>query len=539
MATAYEFKTNRVSPKIGVQGNTTCPYGMTQAEANTLYKDTTLDGLVTILGKGYQVFEVPATGMYEIHCAGAQGGSTGTTVVTNPKINFGGRGALLKGKIKLTKGQKLYILVGQSGFTNTTADYGGGGGGASAVFLESEEGKYTFTPAGKKIIPLIVSGGGAGRTDSSRDTVDDISIDTNAMNAKWVNGTTTNAGSTSGASGGGGLTGTSGGGSCGKPGYSILSGTALGACWGGGWGGGGSPWNGGGGGGGYSGGNAVDSWPSWGGTSWMDESVKELERGLVPHVQGPSQMGYVTLIQTYNPDKRILCRDSEGYKYFNSEADKWILFDNQSGEYTSQEYETLGIPRITNFNGLDLTKPVTWLAKSPSETEEMFVDGTLDGAVIKSNFEISTTVIGKFHSIAIEVEDTSKVDIRLAVSVDHGKTYKTYIDNDWQPIDIDNTEEFKTTGIEAQNLTTIPGDSWQSLNSSNMRFAFCVTEIIYTGNNIIRGVSLLVDMLGKWIKATHDKDFKYAYSSPSILEVTFLTANDYKVNYLDKYIAGV
>ncbi|MGN1337145.1 MAG: cadherin-like beta sandwich domain-containing protein [Candidatus Coprovivens sp.] len=71
----------------------------------------------------YQLFYVPATGIYDIEAWGAQGGHRGG--------NNGGLGGYTNAKMYLVKGEKLYIYVGGSG--NTTSNdgkykgYNGGG----------------------------------------------------------------------------------------------------------------------------------------------------------------------------------------------------------------------------------------------------------------------------------------------------------------------------------------------------------------------------------------------------------------------------
>jgi hypothetical protein len=89
----------------------------------------------------YQEFEAPYTGYYKMECWGAQGGYSGSSAT-------GGKGAYTSGNIYLTKGQKVYVYVGQTGSGTTSATYNGGGhsgslystyagGGATDIRLES------------------------------------------------------------------------------------------------------------------------------------------------------------------------------------------------------------------------------------------------------------------------------------------------------------------------------------------------------------------------------------------------------------------
>lgn len=78
-----------------------------------------------------QEYTVPEDGYYKIECWGAQGGTYSKAI--------GGKGAYTKGIIKLTKGEKLYIYVGEcyNGAKETMCYNGGGSGGYSTVGIET------------------------------------------------------------------------------------------------------------------------------------------------------------------------------------------------------------------------------------------------------------------------------------------------------------------------------------------------------------------------------------------------------------------
>lgn len=116
--------------------------GPTQAQANTAYASTNLNGNVTVIGLGVQVWTVPVTGAYRIEAYGAEGGAShGTIAGAN-----GGMGAIIKGDFNLIAGQTLSIVVGQKG---GGSGYGGAGGGGSYVVATGS-------------VPLCVAGGGGG-----------------------------------------------------------------------------------------------------------------------------------------------------------------------------------------------------------------------------------------------------------------------------------------------------------------------------------------------------------------------------------------
>jgi len=140
---------------------------------------------------GYQVWTVPATATYEIELAGSRAG----VPINNFSIGYG-KGAIIKGRIALTQGQKLTMVVGQytdaNGVNiNQSGSYMGmGGGGGTFVAL-----------SGSTQTPLFVAGGGGGTARYTGFNANSLQV--------GKNGVTTTAGSTSyyGAPGGTGSMG--------------------------------------------------------------------------------------------------------------------------------------------------------------------------------------------------------------------------------------------------------------------------------------------------------------------------------------------
>ena len=100
-------------------------YGPTQAQVDSAYAGTTMEGNVTITTRGIQEWTVPQPGIYMIETLGAQGGSTGS-YTTNAGSTLGGKGARMRGDFTLAEGTVLKVLVGQQGLGNP---WDGGGGG--------------------------------------------------------------------------------------------------------------------------------------------------------------------------------------------------------------------------------------------------------------------------------------------------------------------------------------------------------------------------------------------------------------------------
>ena len=174
--------------------------GPTQAEVNSAYSGTSLDGGVTI-SSGIQYWTVPVTGTYRIDAYGAQGGSIGSYT--------GGLGARIRGDFSLTAGDVIHIIVGQTGIG---AGSGSGGGGGSFVV------KSPYNTTGSI---LVIGGGGGGATSYVPGAINGYSGLTGTSG-----GTTSNPGGTGTGCSGTGAGGTDGGG--GSPGCAAGGGGFIG-----------------------------------------------------------------------------------------------------------------------------------------------------------------------------------------------------------------------------------------------------------------------------------------------------------------------
>lgn len=96
--------------------------------------------------QGYQVWQVPGTGIYQIEVAGARGQDSASG------LGYG-RGAIVRARVSLAVTDRLEMVVGQvpgnSGSTNPSNSYAGSGGGS-------------FVGLAGTNTPIIVAGGGAG-----------------------------------------------------------------------------------------------------------------------------------------------------------------------------------------------------------------------------------------------------------------------------------------------------------------------------------------------------------------------------------------
>ena len=132
--------------------------GPTLKQCETSYLNTNLGGQITMSTdrQGIQIWSVPITGRYLITVAGA-----GIDVGVNCK------GVIISSVFTLNIGEKIKILIGQSGVLNNAIDdlsrnrYSGSGGTFVVKFTNDND--YTK----ENNIPMIIAGGGGGINQNS------------------------------------------------------------------------------------------------------------------------------------------------------------------------------------------------------------------------------------------------------------------------------------------------------------------------------------------------------------------------------------
>ena len=151
-AATYENQTGTSKTYSGTYTNGTTYYGcvkLTDKVGNISYIRSAGVGYNTTSATTYTnatsyTYTVPTTGIYKLEAWGAQGGGTSSVP--------GGSGAYTAGSIILTKGEKLYIYVGENynGYRETLSFNGGGSGTYSTA-----ESSVNFNGGGGTDIRLV------------------------------------------------------------------------------------------------------------------------------------------------------------------------------------------------------------------------------------------------------------------------------------------------------------------------------------------------------------------------------------------------
>jgi hypothetical protein len=152
--TSFTFTTVGVSGSLGPSGSILLA-AYTGSSSGSYFSNPQY--FTTGSFRGYQIWTVPETATYEIEVAGAASG-----VSSYPRIYSGSMGAIVKGRVPLTQGQKFVMVVGQRSLNTATTGlaYVGVGGGGGSFFVLS--GSNT---------PYLVAGGAGGQGAYSSDVM--------------------------------------------------------------------------------------------------------------------------------------------------------------------------------------------------------------------------------------------------------------------------------------------------------------------------------------------------------------------------------
>lgn len=169
--------------------------GPTLANCQSSYSATSWTQNVSYFNmttQGVQLWTVPETTTYDIEVAGAAGGTNTVNSIA------GGKGALLKTRLTLTKSDIIAIVVGQKGSDRGSGPpqpyYGAAGGGGSFVYNNSS------------LVYYAVAGGGGGGASTSTNlltsqTTANGKYDTTAGTTVTIANGASSAGGTNGSGG--------------------------------------------------------------------------------------------------------------------------------------------------------------------------------------------------------------------------------------------------------------------------------------------------------------------------------------------------
>ncbi|MCD3254350.1 signal peptidase II [Clostridium botulinum C/D] len=245
----------------------------------------------------------------------------------------------------------------------------------------------------------------------------------------------------------------------------------------------------------------------------------------------------VNILKYKNDDKNKIAIEND---FTNSEAndflkDKFIEFDGQA--HLKTEYEQKWEIAEETENGIEATIDIDLdLFKSI----EGFHDDIEDGVVKKlgitaTPFDRILTPVGDMNLSNVdyingfELKATGK-NIKIVVSADSGKTWKTFSSEKWNDINL-TVDDLKCKGMTIEFFNKINPLFWNELiTKDKVRFAYLLSMDNIQDKEELDTLNLKYDGQGKWIQVK-DSEFDVVYASNTILEVYVRFNGDIKINY--------
>ena len=180
-----------------------------------------------------------------------------------------------------------------------------------------------------------------------------------------------------------------------------------------------------------------------------------------------------------------------------------------------------------------LTGDVELVTSSTTNTDKKFVteDQEKDVLVIASS-NINIKSVENINRIEVDSTVSNGGIAKLVLSFDDGKTWNTFIGDEWYNIDLTKTDLLQY-GILPSAISTITTEKWAEIRgiSNKLKFAYYMKQ--ETTSSVVKILELRtnIDMKGSWKKAIHGTDYDYEYPSNEEILVSILSNGDYKINY--------
>lgn len=153
-----------------------------------------------------------------------------------------------------------------------------------------------------------------------------------------------------------------------------------------------------------------------------------------------------------------------------------------------------------------------------------------ENQIIQANGDINLLTVESITEVSLDYTVNGDAFIKIAVSNDSGKTWKTNIGGSW--VTLSNLDEdLKQNGIDPANINNISEENWKELLESNvLRFSYGIYYQNATDSAIIKTLTLKLKYEGVWNSCVLGTDYKYARGT-DFIELKLLKAGSYLINY--------
>jgi hypothetical protein len=147
--------------------------------------------------------------------------------------------------------------------------------------------------------------------------------------------------------------------------------------------------------------------------------------------------------------------------------------------------------------------------------------------------DIDISSIVNIDSFNLTATATNNSDLKIALSIDSGTTWKAWNGSSWVYVDMGFEGHFKTNGMTITTINGLTSEQIMSFigESNTIRFAYYMELDNINDTLNTDSIAMTVDMNGSWKKAKYGTDYIYGYPNNITFKVQLLANGDYKINY--------
>lgn len=227
---------------------------------------------------------------------------------------------------------------------------------------------------------------------------------------------------------------------------------------------------------------------------------------------------------------KYLIKDGADIKYLTNTG-VWTVL---TGELTQSMFDTYGM------NSVNISRDK--MAQLVSDNIELlFFTGTSE--LTAANMSVIPNGQVSLPTSDIDLKNVDEIvfaslnytgRIGIVASIDSGEAWKSFVNEAWVDVDIDNIEDVASKSIEASTFVALSREDWNTLFGAmvtkKIRFAYYMNEDSSISPSEVDELGLHIDMKGRWRKMVHGRDYKYKLRNNSLI-VQLFADGDIKINY--------
>lgn len=256
----------------------------------------------------------------------------------------------------------------------------------------------------------------------------------------------------------------------------------------------------------------------------LGDTVQRNTPTLVESLIPPQTAFYIYLSNNiaYAEENNALKEVAADYSSLDAAAQK-TAFLKGSAELSSVEKITeLETPQILIYStDAAMAKPVCTVTGVPK-------------SYLHKSQMLDLTAYGAVEQVAVDVTCSGGGSVKLLASTD-GEVYRTLKNGVWETVDATDAVAVASSGMESSALSDITEQQWADLLDGQNKIGFlCLLDVTASSDTCeVKSITVHAkDADGDvWSLAVPGVDYTYKYTAKTNMQMTFLKAGEYMVNY--------